>query len=394
MDTALKGLKVVEVGNILAGPFVGTMLGDFGAEVIKVEPPKTGDLMRNMGRIKDFWYCVEGRNKKDITLNLKTAEGKDLLWKLIKDADILVQNFRPGVFDRLGFTWEKLQEVNPRLVYVVASGYGSTGPKAKLPGMDRIGLAAGGFLQVTGFPDMPPIKPGISTADFFCALFGVSGAMFAIYSRDVLGTGRGQKVDCCLTESMLRLQESIIAEYSYDGAIRERIGNAALVTVPSGHFLTKDNKYLVVTVSGDKLFKKCMELMGREDLITDPRCINGGERTKNRDFLNNMMAEWVKAHTIEECINTFGDEVPNCKVYNAKDIVEDEHFKTRNMIVDVPTDKFGVIKMQNAVPQMSGTPGKIQFAGKPLGYFNEEILGERYGLSKEKLAEYKEKGII
>lgn len=391
---ALEGLKVVEVGNILAGPWCGTMMADFGADVIKVEPPKGGDLMRNMGRIKDMWYAVEGRNKRCVTLNLKSEKGKEMLTDLIKDADILIENFRPGVFKRLGFTWESLHALNPRLVYVTSSGYGQTGPNSHKPGFDRIGLALGGFLEITGFPAEPPVKPGISVADFYTAMFACMGAMFAIYNRDVVGTGEGQMIDCCLTESMLRLQESIIAEYSYDGTIRTRIGNGTLVTVPSGHFLTKDGKYLVLSVSGDKLFKQWCESIGRPELAAVEDYKTGAGRTANREEINAICAEWAREHTIEECLEVLGDDIPNCPVYNVADIMQDEHFKARNAIVDVDTEQFGTLKMQNCVPKMYGTPGEIKWAGAPLGKFNEEVYGEKLGLTPEDLAKLKEEGVI
>jgi len=391
---ALQGLKVVEVGNILAGPFCGTLLADFGAEVIKVEPPKTGDLMRNMGRIKDMWFSVEGRNKKTVTLDLKTPRGKELLWDLLKDADVLIENFRPGAFARLGFTWEALHAANPRLIYTCSSGYGQTGPKAHLPGMDRIGLAAGGFLQITGFPDMPPIKPGISTADFFTAMFSCIGVMFAIYSRDVLGTGQGQHIDCCLTESMIRIQESILTEYMYDGTIRQRIGNSAEVTVPSGHFATKDGKYLVMTVSGDKLFALCCKKMGREDLLENPRYQGQVNRAAHREELNGIVADWAAERTIDECLAIFGDEIPCTKVYDAADIMNEEHYKVRNMFVEVMSEKFGKLTMQNVVPKMSGTPGAVNWAGPAIGAYNEEIYRGRLGVSEEEFARLQEEGVI
>jgi crotonobetainyl-CoA:carnitine CoA-transferase CaiB-like acyl-CoA transferase len=317
-----------------------------------------------------------------------------LLTELLKSADVLVENFRPGAFARLGFTWEKLQEINPRLVYACSSGYGQTGPKAHLPGMDRIGLAAGGFLQITGFPDKPPIKPGISTADFFTAMFACIGVMFAIYNRDVIGTGKGQMIDCCLTESMLRLQESILAEYSYDGVVRERIGNSAEVTVPSGHFLTKDGKYLVMTISGDKLFAVCCKKMGREDLLTNPRYEGQVNRAAHREELNQLVADWAVERTIQECLDIFGDDIPCTKVYNAVDILEDEHFRARNAIIDVMTEKFGVLKMQNVVPKMSETPGQINWAGPSLGKFNREIYCDRLGLSSEEFEKLQTEGVI
>ena len=390
---ALEGLKVVEVGHILAGPWCGTLLADFGAEVIKVEPPKEGDMIRGMGRVKDLWYCVEGRNKKNITVNLKDPKGKEILKDLIKDADVLIENFRPGVFKKLGFGWEMLQEMNPRLVYVCSSGFGQTGPYSHKPGFDRIGLALGGFLEITGFPGEPPIKPGISACDFYTAMLACSSVMFAIYNRDVVGTGKGQMIDCCLTESALRLQESIIAEYSYDGSIRTRIGNGTNVTIPSGHFLTKDGHYLVMTVSGDKLFRKFAEVIGMPELADKPEYSTGPLRTKNREELNEIAAQWARAHNIDECMSALGDEIPNCKVYNVEDIMKDEHFKARNAIIQVPTEQFGLISMQNVTPKMSETPGEVKWAGAPLGKFNQEIF-TRLGYTAEQIKEMEANGTI
>lgn len=390
---ALEGLKIIEVGNILAGPWCGTLMADFGAEVIKVEPPKVGDLMRSMGRVKDLWYAVEGRNKKNITLNLKEKKGKQILCDLIKDADVLIENFRPGVFKRLGFTWEALQELNPRLIYVCSSGYGQTGPESHKPGFDRIGLARGGFLEVTGFPGEPPIKPGLSVADFYTALFACVGAMFAIYSRDVVGTNKGQMVDCTLIESTLRIQESIIAEYSYDGSVRTRIGNGTNVTVPSGHFLTKDDRYLVLTVSGDKLFNKFCEAAGMPELADKPEYATGPLRTAHRDEINAIVAKWAREHTIDECMEALGDEVPNCKVYNVVDIMNDPQFKARNAIIKVATEQFGEISMQGVTPVMMGTPGEVRWAGAPLGKFNDEIY-HRLGYTSEQMREMEQNGII
>ncbi len=391
---ALQGLKVVELGNIVAGPFCGTLMADFGAEVIKIEPPVYGDLMREMGRIRDMWFCVDGRNKKSITLDTRKDRAKELLTELLKDADVLIENFRPGVFERMGFSWERLQEINPRLIYTCSSGFGRTGPKARRPGMDRIGLAAGGFLQVTGYPDRAPIKPGISTADFYCAMFSCIGVMFAIYSRDVLGTGKGQMIDNALTDTMIRLQESILAEYSYDGTIRRRIGNSAEVTAPSGHFTTRDGQYLILTVNGDKLYGICCRKMGREDLITDPRYKTQVDRAAHREELNQAVADWVAERTLQECLDILGDEVPCSKVFDVADILNDEHFKARESFVSVMTQQFGALTMQNVMPKLSGTPGKINWAGPPLGAFNEEIYLGRLGLSREEYDRLRADGII
>ena len=390
---ALEGLKVIEVGNIIAGPWCGSLMADFGANVIKVEPPVTGDIIRGMGKFKDLWYAVEGRNKRNITLNLKEPEGKEILWKLIEDADVLINNFRPGAFDRLGFTWEALHKRNPRLIFAVASGFGTTGPYASRPGFDRMGLALGGFLEVTGYPDTPPVKPGISTADFYTALFACSAVMFAVYSRDINGTGEGQMIDCALTESVLRLQESILPEYCIDGSIRTRIGNGTTVTVPSGHFLTKDGKYLAVSISGDKLYREIMTRIGRKDLAEAEIYQDGAQRTAHREELNGIVADWAKQHDIDECMKILGEDMPVCRIYNVADIMKDPQFAYRNDIVDVETAQYGTVKMQNVVPKMSGTPGEIKWAGQPLGKFNDEIYAE-LGYSKAEIEDLTKRGII
>ncbi len=369
-------------------------MADFGAEVIKVEPPQEGDLLRNMGRIKNLWFAVEGRNKKTVTLNLKHQRGKELLTELLRDADVLIENFRPGVFEKLGFTWEMLHELNPRLVFISSSGYGQTGPLSHKPGFDRIGLALGGLLHVTGFPDGPPIKPGLSVADFMTAMFGVIGVMFAIYNRDVVGTGLGQRIDCCLNESTLRITESILAEYSYDGFVRNRVGNGTLVTIPSGHFLTKDEEYLVLSVAGDKVFSQFAQAIGRPDLLESDEYRTAKGRMKNREEINKIAEDWAKEHTIDDCMAALGDEIPNCKVSTVEDIMKDEQLAFRESIIKVPTQKFGEISMQGIVPKMSGTPGKVNWAGPDMGEFNEEVYCGKLNVSKEELERMKADGVI
>ncbi len=391
---ALEGLIVVEVGNIIAGPWCGSMLADFGATVIKVEQPKTGDLIRGMGNIKNLWFAIEARNKRNITLNLKAEEGKEILWQLIDRADVLIENFRPGVFDRLGFTWEAMHKRNPRLIYSASSGYGKTGPLSHLPGFDRIGQARGGLLQVTGYPDTPPTKPGISLADYYTAMFSCIAVMFAIYDRDVNGSGEGQMIDCALTESVLRLQETIIAEYSINGSIRTRSGNRTTVAIPGDHFKTKDGKYLVVAVAGDRMFKTCMEKIGRTDLRDEPLYQNGSGRAAHGDEINKAFADWAGAHDMKECLDILGEDVPCTAVFNAADIVNDEQFRARNDILDFDTEEFGKIKMQNVCPKMMGTPGKVNWLGQPLGSFNEEIYGTMLGYTKDQLEKLEQEGVI
>ena len=396
MKQALEGLKVIELGNILAGPFCGTICHEriSAPKSSRSSRQKNGDLMRGMGRIPEIWFAVEARNKKNITLNIKNQRGKQLFTQLLRDADIVIENFRPGVFEKLGFPWKKLQEINPRLIYVCSSGYGQTGPYAHRPSLDRVGLATGGFLHITGFPDGAPIKPGISVADFMTAMFGCIGAMFAVYNRDVIGTGKGQMVDCCLSESILRTQESIIAEYSYDGDIRERIGNAAMVTSPAGHFLTKDNQYLILTVVGDKVFNQFAKAIQREDLMANPKFNNANSRMVNREELNQIAADWAILHTIDYCLEALGDQVPCSKVFTVQDIMNFEQYKFREDIIQVATKQFGTISMQNVVPKMSATPGKVNWAGEELGRFNNEIFCQQLGLSTAEFEQLKADGVI
>lgn len=394
MKAALEGLKVVELGNILAGPFCGTMMADFGAEVIKVEPLKGGDIIRGMGRIKDLWFAVEGRNKKTVTLNLKAQRGKELLIELLKDADVLIENFRPGVFKKLGFTWEMIHEINPRLIFMSSSGFGQTGPYSHKPGLDRIGQAMGGLLHITGYPDGPPTKPGLSVNDFMTAMFGVIGVMFAVYNRDVVGTGLGQRIDCSLTETTIRILESVIAEYSYDGFIRERMGNATLVTIPAGHFLTKDDQYLVMAVVGDKVFSRFAKIIGREELLESEEYSTAEGRMSHRDELNKIAEDWAREHTIDECFAMLGDDVPSSRVYNVEDIMKDPHFAFREDIIKVPTEKFGEISMQGVVPKMSETPGQVKWAGAKLGEYNEEVYRGKLKMSKEEFEKLQADGVI
>lgn len=393
MKECLEGLKVVELGAVLAGPFVGGMMADFGANVIKIET-QAGDTVRGMGKIKDLWFTVEGRNKKTITLNLKEEEGKEILGEILEDADILIENFRPGVLDKLGFGWQKIHELYPRLILVSISGYGQTGPYKDKPGFNRIGLGMGGLSYVTGFPDGPPTIPGLAIGDYLAGTFAGLGAMYAVYNRDIVGTGKGQHVDCSLYEPILRIMESGVVEYKYDGTIKERAGNRHQATVPSGHYLTKDDSYLVLAVGGNKVFKDFAEKIGRPDLVTDERFTTGPNRTKYRDDIEIITEEWVRAHTIDECLEIFGDDVPCCKVYSVEDFFNDPQFEAREDLISIDTENFGKVWMQGIAPKLSETPGKVKWAGPELGAWNEKFYVEEFGMSKEKFEELKEKGVI
>ena len=394
MGAALDGLKVIELGSAVSAPFCAALLADFGANVIKIESPKGGDMLRGMGNYKDLWFAVENRNKKNITLNLKTPEGVEILNRLLVDADILIENMRPGALGRLGFSWETVHEKFPKVIMVSISGYGQTGPYASKPGFDRLGVAMGGLTFVTGPADGEPTRPGFSIADYTTGAYGLIGALIALYNRDVVGSGLGQHIDASLYESIMRMNECNIADYSYKGTIRHRTGNSHPSTIPGGNFLTKDNQYLVLACGGEKLFRLFASKIGREDLLTDERYSSGEARIANRDEINRIAADWIKAHTMEECRSIFGDDIPNGAVYSVKDMFEDPHIAERKDLVQVETDKFGEITMQGIYPKLSGTPGEIKWAGGRLGQFNDEVYGEILGMSKEEMQTLAEKGII
>ena len=394
MGVALDGLKVIELGSAVSAPFCAALLADFGANVIKIESPKGGDMLRGMGNYKDLWFAVENRNKKNITLNLKTPEGVEILNRLLVDADILIENMRPGALGRLGFSWETVHEKFPKVIMVSISGYGQTGPYASKPGFDRLGVAMGGLTFVTGPADGEPTRPGFSIADYTTGAYGLIGALIALYNRDVVGSGLGQHIDASLYESIMRMNECNIADYSYKGTIRHRTGNSHPSTIPGGNFLTKDNQYLVLACGGEKLFRLFASKIGREDLLTDERYSSGEARIANRDEINQIAADWIKAHTMEECRSIFGDDIPNGAVYSVKEMFEDPHIAERKDLVQVETDKFGKITMQGIYPKLSGTPGEIKWAGGRLGQFNDEVYGEILGMSKEEIQTLTEKGII
>lgn len=393
MGAALEGLKVIEMGHVIAGPFCGGLMGDFGAEVIKVETPGSGDNLRNMGAIKNMLFCLEGRNKKCITLNLKEEKGKEILGNLLKDADVLIENYRPGVLEKLGFGWDNLQKINPRLILVSISGYGQTGPYRDRPGYDSIGLSMGGMTYVSGFPDGPPCRPGMIIGDYLTGAFAALGVMMAIYNRDVVGTNRGQIIDASLYESIFRISETMVTQYSYNGTIQERIGNAILATVPSGVFKTKEGKWITMSVGNDKLFNNLVKAIGKPEFIKDPRFSTQLDRVKYRPEIEGAVQEWLNEHTLDEVREAFGENIPMFPVYNVEDICNDPHYAAREDIIEIEDYLFGKIKMQNAYPKLSATPGEVKWTGPAMGAHNEEIYN-RLGISNEKISELLEQGII
>jgi len=394
---ALDGIKILELGQVLAAPFCDVLLADFGADVIKVEIPATGDNLRKMGPIHEgysFWFGVENRNKKCITLNLKSDKGKEILCELIKKCDVVTENFKPGTLEKLGFTWEKFHQLNERTILVRISGYGQTGPYHNRLGYDRIGLAMGGLTYISGFPDKPPVRPGNSLADYLTGYSSALAIMFALYNRDSKGGGLGQVIDVGLYETVFRVLEGTAMNYSVTGTVRERIGNAFMGTVPSGHFQTKDGKWVSIAVGNDRLFEKFARCIEREDLLERPEYKNNILRMANRTELDEITEKWISEHTAEECFQVFADHVPIGPIHSIKEIFEDPHYKARGNLVEVYEKKFGKVKVQGPVPKMSLTPGEVKWLGPELGEHNEEVYSQVLNLSSEEIKKLQEEGVI
>jgi crotonobetainyl-CoA:carnitine CoA-transferase CaiB-like acyl-CoA transferase len=394
----LAGVRVIEMGVLLAGPFCGQLLADFGAEVIKVEAPGVGDPMRAWGQHRkdgrSLWWPVIARNKKSITLNLREPEGQEIARRLIATADILVENFRPGTLERWGLGWDRLSEINPKLIMVRVSGYGQTGPYSQRAGFGVIGEAMGGLRNVTGYPDRPPTRVGISIGDSLAATFGALGALVALHHRDVNG-GRGQVVDVGIYEAVLAMMESTIPEYALTGYIRGRTGSTIPGVAPSNIYPTKDGDYVLIAGNADNVFRRLSEAIGHPEWPDDPRFATHQARGEHMEELDGMIADWTRQRSAEEILSTMHEAgVPAGKVYTAKDMMEDPQFAARENIVWVEDPEIGPIPMQNVVPRLSETPGAVRSTGPALGQHNAEIYGELLGISPEEQASLRERGVI
>ncbi|MBX6764080.1 MAG: CoA transferase [Rubrobacteraceae bacterium] len=394
----LDGVRVIEMGSLLAGPFCGQLLGDFGAEVIKVEPPGKGDPMREWGRHRKegrtLWWPIIARNKKSVTLNLREEEGQELARRLIAEADVLVENFRPGTMERWGLGYDALKEINPGLVMVRVSGYGQTGPYRERAGFGAIGEAMGGIRHVTGFPDLPPPRVGISLGDSLAATFGALGALTALYHRDARG-GRGQVVDVGIYEAVLALMESTIPEYVLTGHVRGRTGTVLPFVAPSNIYPTRDEDYVLIAGNADTVFRRLAKAVGRPEWAEDPRFATHHARGENMEELDALISEWTKQRTGDEVLRVMGEAgVPAGKVYTAKDMVEDEHYAARGNIVTVEDPEIGPFPMQNVVPRLTGTPGEVRWTGPALGQHNEEVYRGLLKLGDDELAALQGRGVV
>ena len=394
----LEGVRVVEMGSLLAGPFCGQLLADFGAEVIKIEPPGKGDPMRVWGRHqkegRTLWWPIIARNKKSVTLNLREQEGQELARKLISEADVVVENFRPGTMERWGLGYEKLKSLNPGLVMVRVSGYGQTGPYSERAGFGSIGEAMGGIRHVTGFEDQAPPRTGVSLGDSLAATFGALGALTALYHRDAHGS-KGQVVDVGIYEAVLAMMESTIPEYVLAGNTRGRTGTVLPFVAPSNIYPTKDDDYVLIAGNADTVFARLAKAVGSPGWIEDEKFADHHARGENMEELDEKISAWTRERSVKEVLEVMAEAgVPSGKVFTAKDMVEDEHYAARQNVVTIEDPEIGAFPMQNVVPRLSDTPGEIQWTGPALGQHNEEVYGEVLGLSTEELAGLHERGTI
>ncbi len=393
----LAGLRVIEMGSLIAGPFCGQVLGDFGAEVIKLEDPKAGDPMRQWGRSlpkgHSPWWPVIGRNKKSVTLDLRGPEGQAIAKKLIEKADVLVENFRPGTLEKWGLGYDALSKINPGLILSRASGYGQTGPMSQRAGYALIGEAMGGLRYITGEPDRPPARAGISIGDSLAGLHGALGVMMALHHRHA--TGKGQVVDVSIYESVLAVMENTITEYALTGYIRERSGSILPGIAPSNAYPTLGGEMVVIGANQDTLFQRLSEAMERPELAQDPRFQGHAARGKHQGEIDGIIADWTRTRTTDEVLGLmekFG--IAAGRVYRAPDMIADEHFKARGSIVDVPHPVFGEVKMQNAFPTLSDTPGRVRWPGPALGEHTEEVLRGVAGYSTAEIEAFRTRGLI
>lgn len=396
MAGALDSVRVLDLATFVAAPFCATLLGEFGAEVIKVEQPGVGDDLRRLGhRLDDvtLWWLSEARNKKSVTCNLRAPDGQALLKRLAAQVDIVTENFRPGTLERWNLGYDVLREVNPGLIMVRISAFGQTGPNRERPGFGRIAAAVGGITYLSGYPDRAPVTPGTPTIpDYLAGVMGAFGALLALQHRQ--RTGEGQVVDVALYEPILRMLDELIPVYGATGHIRERIGSATEYVVPHNHYRARDGRWLAVACTNDRMFERLLRAMGREELMARYRTM--ADRLRLREELDVLIQEWVGGQDAEEVLSRLeAGEVPCSLVYSVKDLFEDPHLKARENIVALPNPLGGLLHMVGVVPKLSRTPGEIRSAG-PLraGEHNEEIYLGRLGLTQEELARLKSRGVI
>lgn len=390
----LSGLKIIELGQLIAGPFAAKILAEFGADVIKVEPP-AGDPLRQWRYVHDgtsVWWAAHARNKRSMTLDLRQPEGQDVVRRLVADADILIENFRPGAMEKWGLGFEALHAINPRLIMLRVSGYGQTGPYRDRPGFGVIGEAMGGLRYLSGEPGRPPVRVGVSIGDTLSGLHGVIGVLMALRHREQQN-GLGQEVDVALYESVFNMMESLLPEYSKFGAVRQPSGASMPGIAPTNAYPCKDGKYALIAGNGDSIYKRLMTLIEREDLATDPALADNPGRAAQAERIDQAISDWTKSRTLDEVLSAMTEAgVPVGKSYDAADIAADPHYQARDMILETTLPDGSVVKVPGIIPKLSRTPGQVDRLAPQLGEHTDEIL-DQLGIDSSTRADWRDRGI-
>jgi len=392
----LKGVRVLELGALIAGPYASALLAQFGAEVIKIEPPGEGDPLRKWRKMHgdtSLWWYSQSRNKKSVTLDLKQAAAQDIVRQLVATTDILIENFRPGTLEKWGLGWDELHHINPKLVMVRISGYGQTGPYKDRPGFAAIAECMGGLRHVTGYPDRPPVRAGVSLGDTLASLYGTIGALLAMHHVQS-NKGEGQLIDVALYESVFAVMESLIPEYVAQGHIRERSGSSLPGIAPSNTYRCQGEHYVVIAGNGDGIFKRLMTAIGRQDLADDPALAHNDGRVQHVEMIDRVIGEWTAGLSLETVLAILlAADVPCGRVYTAADIVKDPQFAARHMIERHRLNDGLDLALPAVVPKLSDTPGQTRWVGPELGAHTQEVLGQ-LGLSSHELEQLRQQGVI
>jgi formyl-CoA transferase len=396
MSGPLSGLRVLDIATVFAGPFAAALLGDMGADVLKVEMPVVGDPLRALGPFQgetSLTWAASARNKRSMTLDLQSPQGQEVLLRLLRDQDVLIENFRPGTLDRWGLSAERLRAANPDLIIVRVSGYGQTGPNRGKAGFGTPATAYSGYAHISGFPDRPPVLPSVSLVDYLTGMYAAMGALAAIYQLKVNG-GPVEEVDVALYESIFRMLEVVVAEYAVLGTVRQRTGNELAASSPAGIYESKDGQWMVIVTSTERTFARLARAMDREEMLTDPRYSTNRARLERREEMNQILADWTGQRTRSELEARLDDfSVPHSVVYSAEDIFADEHYAARDMLVEVAHPQLGTVTLPGVVPKFSKNPGRIRNAGPALGEHTDDVLNG-LGMTPEEITGLREKGII
>lgn len=392
----LEGIKVIEMGQLIAGPFAGKILGDFGADVIKLEPPITGDPLRKWRLLHEgtsVWWQVQSRNKRSVTLDLRQPEGQDIAKRLVAEADVLIENFRPGTLEAWGMGWEALRAINPGLIMLRVSGYGQSGPYRDLPGFGVVGEAMGGLRYLCGEPGRPPVRAGVSIGDSLAGLHGVIGVLMALIHRSRVG-GTGQMIDVALYESVFNMMESLLPEYSAFGAVREPSGSSLPGIAPSNAYPCRDGRYALVAGNGDSIFKRLMGVIGRQDLAEDVGLAHNDGRARRADEIDAAIGQWTLQHDLQDVLVALNAaRVPVGRVYTAEDIAADPHYQAREMILQSTLPDGKVVDVPGIIPKLGGTPGKVRREAPQLGEHTDSLL-ESLGVNAQARDALRRRGII